>query len=446
MQAYFDWDLLLSNVMEVLVACFEGKLGYRCMIGAMRKVSKGWNISISASLTEIEATGVDTSVIAEALKIRFTRVHSLVLHHCLDGINGILYTAAHAIKRLHCLEVHPFTLGWSAADQRQVSMIGQLTNLQKLKLWGTLGMTGNGLVQLSDLCTLVELSLGTRLYVNGSDLAALLPLRSLSSLHLAGCNGFGDVGLSFLGQMESLKNISLEVYKGRSTNTEIISCNGLDKISRLPCLQRFTLKGCESIEDDDLTGLCHSTTLQKLWMERCTRITDRGMAFLAMICSLNNLSVKHCRSISNQSLEALRALKKLKSLTIGDCWKVTDAAVRSLNTMTCLKSLTLIRCPLLTIAGIKDMAEMNHIQSFELVGVGGGISGACLRALPSEYTVTVDWHHWECHVVKMQSNGDSMSKIHHTSGEHIQSSEIGMQPEDGPLPCTFPCCCLNGLH
>lgn len=386
------------------------------MIGTMRNVSRGWSTSISASLSRLEAAGVDVSKVAEALASKFTRVNNLVLHHCPGEISVILYVASQTIKRLHCLEVRPITLGWSLADQRQVSMIGRLTNLQRLRLWGTLGMTGSGLRHLSGLYTLVELSLGTRLYVNGSDFDALLPLRSLSSLHLGGCNGLGDAGLYFLGQMESLKYVSLGVYSGVTTATENISCTGLGSAARLPCLDKLTLKGCESIEDDDLSGLCHSTSLQELCMERCIRITDRGMAFLAMTCSLKHLSVQGCLSLSNQSLEVLGALKKLESLVIGNCWKVNDAAVGSLKSIVSLRSLTLIRCPLLSINGLRDMAEVDHIERFELVGVGGRITGECLRALLSDYSFIVDWHHWDCHVLKTQNSDALLSKVHNASG------------------------------
>ncbi|GMH40293.1 hypothetical protein BSKO_08197 [Bryopsis sp. KO-2023] len=405
-----DWDCTLSNVMDQLVNCFQNPCIYRKMMGTLRCVSKAWNSAASSCVNSIDAHETTASIVASALHSTFTRATTLVMQGCPDGVNSEFGRVLRKLNRIQSLEILPITLGWTIHHQRQVEAIGSIESLTRLKLWGPVGMTGDGLRRLSKLANLEELSLGSRLQVHGGDLSSLQPLTSLTSLELEGCVTLGNVGLRYIGKLVNLRDVSIGVHKGLAAITQSISYKGLLCMGALPKLKSLQLSGCESVQDRDVEGLWRSPQLETLRLQRLSELTDEGISSLSRIASLTSLSLLKCPNVSDESVAGLACLPRLRVLRLGDCWRVSDAVVGHLASMASLRDLTLSRCALMTDTGLAALADIHHIRTFKLEGVGGEISAEGVYLLSLNSSVCIDWKAWECYVVKVEMGGESDTK------------------------------------
>lgn len=390
--------------MDELVRCIKTKAQFRKQMGVLRGVSKSWYIAASASVNSVQAHKTLPSVVADALQTTFTRASCLVLKECHGGISTRLAETILRIGRLRTLEILPVTLSWTHKHQKQLALLGNLTSLHKLRLWGAIGITAEGLYHLSGLCSLSHLSLGSRLYLSGDDFFALLPLKHLKRIELEGCTSIGNTGLRVIGDLKQLSKINLGVYSGTMDYAEQISYWGLQSVCTLSCLKKLSLRGCGTIVDSDMHALSTLVLLQSLRMEFCPKITDKGLQAVGCNTSLSQLTLKGCFDVSNQGIRGLSSLTKLKYLALGCCGKVTDDAVPIFASMPNLHDLILFYCPLLTDKGLIALACACNVHNFKLQGVGSGISGNSILDL-SLNDFRVDCQAWEYHIVKVEGCG-----------------------------------------
>lgn len=100
-----------------------------------------------------------------------------------------------------------------------------------------------------------------------TELTALRPLSSLTSLVLSHCWWLKGPGLSALAHLTGLRTLSL--------SSSDISCDGLDAVAALPSLTSLDLNFCWRLSDAGLSLLRPSTVLRHLGIAG-TAVRDGG--------------------------------------------------------------------------------------------------------------------------------------------------------------------------
>eukprot|EP00759_Apiculatamorpha_spiralis_P017534 PhF_6_TR23743/c0_g1_i2/m.33162/K10280/FBXL14; F-box and leucine-rich repeat protein 14 len=141
-------------------------------------------------------------------------------------------------------------------------------------------------------------------------------LTSLSNLHMIGCLGLTDIGLSHIAKMTSLQELHL-------ARNETITCAGvIHVVSMLPALKNLDISNCIGVMDDALQHLGKSLTCLNVgW----TDITDEGLKHLLSLPSLSSLDVAGCKLISDEGvIQYVANLPSLHTLNIHACKELTE--------------------------------------------------------------------------------------------------------------------------
>ena len=237
--------------------------------------------------------------------------------------------------------------------------LGKLARLRHLDLPRTLSMTDEGLVGLSELTSLEEISLfglggqltddgvlklaGNRglkrlaVYdsaVTGSFLRGFegIPLEILA---LSGDSQFGialtDENAGYLNQFPALQELNLQTAR--------LGARGIAAISELTKLRKITLTGCIELSDKDLANLGKLERLHQLYL-RDTNVGDQTLRAMKHLDNLITLELGS-PNLTDAGMESLSRLMSLEYLTIRESNQVTDRGVSELRRLRRLKQLRL---------------------------------------------------------------------------------------------------------
>lgn len=230
----------------------------------------------------------------------------------------------------------------------------QLEECNRITQSGVLGALSNFKAQLKVLS--IVKCLGIRDIVSAS--AALSPCKSLRSLTIRDCPGFGSASLAMVGRLcPQLQQLDLS------------GLSGVSDVGFLPILDnsetglvKVNLNGCIGITDAVVSTMArlHGESLQLLNVDGCKNVTDTSLHAIAVNCAmLRDLDVSKC-SISDKGVAALSCAKELglQILSLSGCSQVTDVSIPYLADMgETLVGLNLQQCNAMSSSKIELLGE-----------------------------------------------------------------------------------------
>ncbi|KAK9149653.1 hypothetical protein Scep_008410 [Stephania cephalantha] len=175
------------------------------------------------------------------------------------------------------------------------------------------------------------------------------PCRSLRSLAIRDCLGFGDAILAVVAKLcPELQNVDLS---GVSTVTDAGLIPLLENCEA--GLVKVNLNGCSRITDFAISAMArlHGGTLESLSLDGCKNVTDASLVALAENCSLlRDLDVSKC-AVSDLGVATLSCAKglDLQTISLSGCFQVSDKSMPCLANMSqTLIGLNLLGCSLIS--------------------------------------------------------------------------------------------------
>lgn len=183
------------------------------------------------------------------------------------------------------------------------------------------------------------------------------PCRSLQSLSIRNCAGFGSFGLAILGNLcPEIRQLDLSGLYG-ITDEGLLSlvenCEG--------GLVKLNLSGCFNLSDEVIMSIVrtHGETIKIMNLEGCRRLTDASLFAIAESCQLlKDLDMSFC-GISDSGLSALSSAKQLniQILACSGC-ALSDKSLPSLIKLgESLVGLNLKHCSSLSSKAVDLLAE-----------------------------------------------------------------------------------------
>ncbi|KAK9268308.1 hypothetical protein L1049_000055 [Liquidambar formosana] len=190
------------------------------------------------------------------------------------------------------------------------------------------------------------------------DVPMLSPCKSLRSLSIRNCPGFGSASLAMVGKLcPQLQHVDLSGLYG-------ITDAGL-----LPLLEsceagllKLNLSGCLNLTDEAVLAITrlHGGTLELLNLDGCRKITDTSLVAIADNCLLlNDLDVSHC-TITDSGVAALSSGEQLnlQILSLSGCSKVSNKSMPFLRKLgKTLVGLNLQHCNSISSSTIELLVE-----------------------------------------------------------------------------------------
>lgn len=203
----------------------------------------------------------------------------------------------------------------------------QLEECNRVSQAGIVGALSNCGEKLKSL-TLVK-CLGIKDIASGVPM--LTPCRSLRSLSIRNCPGFGSVSLAMVGSLcPQLQHVDLS------------GLYGITDAGILPLLERseeglisVNLSGCLNLTNEVVVALAklQGETLEMLNLDGCRKISDASLAAIADNCLLlSDLDLSKC-AITDSGISTLAASKKinLQVLSLSGCSEVTNKSMSGLK-------------------------------------------------------------------------------------------------------------------
>ncbi|XP_058074435.1 EIN3-binding F-box protein 1-like [Magnolia sinica] len=256
-----------------------------------------------------------------------------------------------------CLRRCPFLSdqGLKAFSQAAAALESlQLEECNRITQLGVLGSLSNCGDKLKVL-TLVK-CLGIRDTVSG--LAQLSPCKSLRSLTISNCPGFGTAGLVMVGKLcPQLQHIDLAGLCGMTDAGFLALLDGCES-----GLVKVNLAGCINLTDVAVSTLArlHGATLQVLNLDGCRKVTDRSMAAIADNCfPLLDLDVSRCMVTDAGVASLANAMQlDLQILSLFGCSQVSDRSMPILQTLgRSLVGLNLQQCNQMSSGSVELLGE-----------------------------------------------------------------------------------------
>lgn len=321
------------------------------------------NLSGLQKLTNLESISISKCRNVTELE----PIHGLPKLHTLDvsetGVRSMKLTNFPALRKLNissCKQLEELEL--NTFDNKELLSIFKTDNRDENIVPSSIGLKNlSGLRPLLSLLNDVIIKYFQRLI----DISALEGIESIESITFVGCNSIKDFSplkqlpnlkffqvrmetysikkdnmtsipdFSFLSDIERLKEIKIEGFKGKVELSFLANCKNLKHMSLARCIEIddiTNLSGLDQLESLDLSyclsikNLSPLSTLSylrhlDLSMDRKTDLV-RDLSVLKNLTQLEELNLKSCNSLSDLSI--LTELKNLKVLDISNCKNITD--------------------------------------------------------------------------------------------------------------------------
>lgn len=220
------------------------------------------------------------------------------------------------------------------SDNGLVSFAKLCTSLESLQLEECHRITQSGLFAALLNCgeSFKALSLACCFGIKDSNIGfpVMSPCKSLRSLSVRDCPGFGNVCLAILGricpQLQRLNLTGLHGITDEAFLPFVHSCEaGLTKVN---------INGCEQLTDKAVSAIAkvHGSTLELLNLDGCRHVTDAVLVAIAENCMvLSELDVSKC-AVTDYGIAALACAVQvnLRILSMSNCFLVSDKSLASL--------------------------------------------------------------------------------------------------------------------
>ncbi|RAL50928.1 hypothetical protein DM860_005284 [Cuscuta australis] len=286
-----------------------------------------------ASLTITSCRGT-TDVSLDALGKGCPNLKQMCLRKCCfvsdHGLVGFTNAAAGTLESLQLEECNRIT---------QHGVLNAVSNCHKLK-----SLTLVKCISIKDLTT---------------DTSLLLPpCKSLKSLSIRNCPGFGSTNLVMVGKLcPQLLQLDLSGLCGITDSTLVSLLE-----SSVAGLVKVNLSGCLNLSDEVVFALSrlHGQTLKVLNLDGCRKITNSSLVALADSCPfLNDLDVSKC-SITDSGICALsRGVQvNMEILSLSGCSMLSSKSVSFLGKLgKSLLGLNLQQCSGISSSAIELLVE-----------------------------------------------------------------------------------------
>lgn len=258
--------------------------------------------------------------------------------------------------------------------QLKTSTTLTLTNLTKASFEGCRFLTADSISALLDQNPRLKyLDLCGLTTVDDSVLLKIVQhCSSMLSLNISYCKNVSSAALVHIAQnLTSLRD--LRIAESRVT-LDVLS--GLNKID---CLERLSLAGCSSLQDDWIKTLLYGefpfglvypetrvrSSLRHLDISRCSNLTGKALKYLR--CVLPDLQKLELAGLSLDDASMAELLPTLPSLThidLEDC-TLSDASLVAMSSCKQLRHLQLSHCAYISDVGVLRLIEdlpLNHID------------------------------------------------------------------------------------
>jgi hypothetical protein len=217
------------------------------------------------------------------------------------------------LRKLQALQVLDIRGNMEAGDLT-LDVLGKLPKLRAVKHRSTV-VTDDGIERLAASRSLAAL-LAQDFDITSAAGPALARIRTLESLEIFRCQGFGDEGVLALAPLP-LERLTLR-------DLPKVGDAGLAVLDDLPTLQRLYLHELASVGDAGLAHLGAAKRLVVLDLWSLPRVTDATIAVIAGLPALEELSIRET-GVTDAGLAKLAALPGLRSLTFKDNGPISEA-------------------------------------------------------------------------------------------------------------------------
>ena len=268
----------------------------------------------------------------------------------------------------------------SALSAETVTLLGKLTDLQKLHLLNYRNLNDelaaqlSGLKKLTSLAltnsvigdptvemitesfpNLTELDLSSNTNMTNSVLKVICQLAQLERLTLVQ-NRFNDLGTSHLSKLENLRVLDLRGNMEAGDMT-------LEIIGAMPKIVALKHRST-AVSNYGLEYLAGSKTLDSLLMQDFG-ITGESGQYLAQLENLTQLEIFRCQGFGSDGVLALKGMK-LTRLTLRDLPMVDDQAMSVFTELPALKRLYLHELASVSDYGLESLASLSSLEVLDI--------------------------------------------------------------------------------
>jgi hypothetical protein len=215
------------------------------------------------------------------------------------------------LKELQVLDLR----GNMEAGDMTLDVLGKMPKLRAFKHRSTV-VTDDGIERLAASGSLTSL-LAQDFDITSAAGPALARIRTLESLEIFRCQGFGDAGVLAMAPLKKIERLTLR-------DLPEVGDAGLAVLDDLPALQRLYLHELASVGDAGLAHLGTAKRLEVLDIWSLPRVTDATIAVIAGLPALQELSIRGT-GVTDAGLAKLAALPGLQSLTFKDNGPISEA-------------------------------------------------------------------------------------------------------------------------
>lgn len=281
----------------------------------------------------------------------------------ITSCRGVTDTGLEAVGR-GCPNLKQFCLRKCAflSDKGLVSFAKAAASLESLQLEECHRITQFGLFGILLNCgaKLKALAMVSCLGIKDLNLGLPLqaPCKSLRSLSIRNCSGFGNASLAVLGKLcPQLQHLDLSGLQG------ITDAGFLPMLESCEAgLVKVNLSGCLNLTDKVVSSLAemHGWTLEVLNLDGCQKISDTSLVAIAENCPLlSDLDLSKCM-ITDCGIAALANANhlNLQILSVSRCYSITDKSLLALGKLgQTLVGLNLQHCNTISISTVDLLVE-----------------------------------------------------------------------------------------
>lgn len=236
-----------------------------------------------------------------------------------------------------------------ALKDQHMGAIGELHNLEELRLYGCHKITDKGFNRLfAGLAKVHTLELAFCWWHQGHKLQ--LP-PNLVHLDLHESKRLVDDAILAIRNKQGLRTLNL-------FQCLVLTDRSLEALAGLTKLEWLDVGSIRALSDAGLAHVATLTGLRHLSLCDNANFTGKGIAQLATLRGLQELNLWHCEAVTDDGLAACAAMPELRRLNLASCALIGDAGVRKLRGLTRLRALHLDGCHGVTAAGLATIADL----------------------------------------------------------------------------------------